>query len=150
MTNRIPTKIAFSMRKRLCRHVMEESTDYARMEFWRTTARPTSVPRLFSEPSSIPRFSSRAVADVQNESAVLMALVGMAGRRPRRLPAHLPARQSLIGRGMHSSSRITRDWRPATTVLAAGGRHSGFDSLARGATLASRRGDSSDRGVQEE
>jgi len=34
MTNRIPTKIAFSMRKRLCRHLMEESMDYARTEFF--------------------------------------------------------------------------------------------------------------------
>src|SRR5437660_11808216 len=33
MTNRIPTTIAFSMRKGLCRHLMEESMDYARTEF---------------------------------------------------------------------------------------------------------------------
>src|SRR5438105_2864918 len=33
MTNRIPTKIAFSMRKGLCRYLMEESMDYARTEF---------------------------------------------------------------------------------------------------------------------
>jgi hypothetical protein len=37
MTNRTPTKIAFTMRKRLCRHLMKESTDYARTEFWRMT-----------------------------------------------------------------------------------------------------------------